>query len=233
MSCEYYHRLLHLNRPGERTKLETDELAHHLRTCEQCAALEQQIAGTDEYVDRLKARQPVVPRPEILTEHIIASVTPRSSVQGGVLDGIRDFLFMTSTRYAFAASVCLAVSVFMFQYSSLLNSVHLLEERIAEGRRAGPGATVTYTLDRESIRRTGALSLLQPILDPDDYSLENGDITVQKTVVDSYVTRIDTRRLQMLASAYGVSMPAQKMENIVHQLKAAAAVKLRLDVEGG
>ncbi len=233
MNCEYYHRLLHLNRSGERTKRETEELAHHLRTCEQCAALEQQLAGPNEYVDRLKACQLVVPDPEILTEHIIASVTPRSTAHASFLGTILDFLLMTRTRYAFAAFVCLAVSVFVYQYGSLLNSVHLLEERIAEGSRPGPGTTITYTLDRESVRRTGALPLLQSIVDPDDYALENGDITVQKEVVDSYATRIDTQRLQRLASAYGLAMPAHRMKNIVHQLKAAAAVKLRLDVEGG
>jgi hypothetical protein len=184
-------------------------------------------------VDRLRSRQPVVPHPEILAEKIIASVTPPSTAQVRVLGTILDFVLMARTRYAFAASVCLSVGVFLYQYGSLLNSVHLLEERIAEGSRPGPGTTITYTLDRESVRRTGALRLLQSIVDPDDYALENGDITVQKEVVDSYATRIDTRRIQRLAAAHGLAMPADRMENIVHQLKAAAAVKLRLDVEGG
>ncbi|MGB6033435.1 MAG: hypothetical protein WBH55_11430 [Bacteroidota bacterium] len=236
MKCEDYERLIHLSRPGERTEREEEELTRHLQVCGRCAQLHQQMSRAGDYIDRLKSVTPAVPHPEGLTDRIVAAIgaaqlTPARAQSLPEL--LYAFLMRPSVRYAYVAAVSLAVSLFLYQLVSLVSSLHALEQRMEQDVRPRPRAAVTYTVDRESLRRTGAMELLQPVLGSDDYSLSNGDVVVRKRSLEAYAAKTDVRKLRRLVSTYGLDMPEARIESLLDELKSSAVVQLRLYAEGG
>jgi len=194
------------------------------------------MSRTDDYIDRLKSVTPVVPRPEILRDRIMAAIAPApvTPTRAQTLPQlISAFLMRPSVRYAYVGAVCVAVGLFLYQQVSLISSLHTLEQRMEQSVRPRVRAAVTYTVDSESLRRTGALELLQPVLDPEDYTLSNGDVVVKKRSLEAYAGKTDVRKLRRLASTYGLDMPEARIMSLLDELKNSAVVQLRLDAEGG
>jgi hypothetical protein len=236
MQCGDYERLIHLSGAGERTAEEEQHLARHLRTCPRCAEMQEQMERTDTYIGRLRGLSPAVPRPGLLTDRILAAIDPLPAKHARpweVLDVLQTILMKPTVRYVYAAAIILAVGLFLYQQVSLVNSLQALERRMEEGGRLRPRASVTYTVSTESLRRTGAMGLLRPLLDSGDYRLTNGDVSVRKQTLEPYATRANLRQLRKLAYAYGIKMPDVRMESLLDELKRSAVVQLRLDAEGG
>ncbi len=236
MECADYERLIHLSRPGERNEREEEELARHLRVCGRCAQLHLEMSRTDDYIDGLRSRKPALPHPELLTDRILAAIAPRQGTPSrarAVFEMLHALLMRPSVRHAYAAAVSVAVALFLYEQVSLVKSLHRLEQRMEESVRPRVGAAVTYTLDSHTLRRTGALELLRPILDTGDYRLRNGDLLVRKESIEAYASKTSLQRLRNLASAYGIDVPEGRIETLLDDLKGAASVQLRLDMEGG
>jgi hypothetical protein len=191
---------------------------------------------TDLYTRRLRAHVPVVPEPEVLTDRILAAIGPGQATSARpttVSDILRGILMKPSVRYAYAAAVSLAVGLFLYQQVSLVISLQTLEHRMEGRERPRPRAAVTYTVNSESLRGTGALGLLEPLVDPREYRLRNGDLSVKKASLEAYATGTNLRTFRRLASALGLDLPEARMESLFDELKRSAVVQLRLDAEGG
>ena len=236
MECADYERLIHLSRDGERTEEEDRGLARHLQSCPRCAELQRQMGATEAYIERLRSLRPAVPHPESLTDRILAATRaaqPGSARRGTLRDALYAILMRPTIRYAYAATVALAVGFFLYQQASLVVSLQALERRMEGRDRVRPRPSVTYTVSSESLRRTGVLGALRPLLDPGDYRLTNGELSVKKDSLESYATGANLQQLRRLASAYGIDIPDVRVESLVDELKRSAVVQLKLDAEGG
>ena len=100
MNCERYQRLLHLNRLGEMSKQEADDLRQHLRQCEHCSLEWRRIQRAEEFLDPLRSFSPAPPNPGQLTADIMRRV--REEVSGeptrNIVDRILDFFLIPSVR---------------------------------------------------------------------------------------------------------------------------------------
>ena len=147
MSCERYQRLLHLNRSGEISTQEADELRQHLRLCERCALEFQRIERADGFIDRLAAFSPVPKNPEQLTTDILRRVRAESTTSRPLtpFDRILDFFLIPSVRYSSVTIVVLITLTFATQVVMMMDDISNLERHMASPIRMET-AEATYSL---------------------------------------------------------------------------------------
>jgi anti-sigma factor RsiW len=232
MSCERYQRLLHLNRSGEISPEEADDLRKHLRLCEPCTLEMQRIEKADGFIDRLSAVILTPKNPEQLTADILrrvrASVTPRPQ---NPINCILDFFLLPVVRYSATALVLLITGTFMTQVFTTMNSISNLERRMASPVRTN-ATEITYSVRSKTLQEVASSQRGQSLKDNLALTVSNDRIDVSAKKVDSFLSG---QQLNDLSAALGSSVfgvDKKTIEKIVNEIKATAESTFRFRPEG-
>ena len=233
MSCERYQRLLHLNRSGEISKHEADELRQHLRLCEKCSLDLQRIERADGFIDRLSAFSPTPGNPDKLTADILRRVRAESSAPkpSNPLDRLLDFFLLPSVRYATGTIVLLITITFMTQLIVVMNNISDLEHRMASPVRTTT-AEATYTMQSKTLQGVAESERGKFLKENVSFTVTNDRIDVPVKDVDTFLTDYNLRNLPAILGASALGIDQKTLEKIVTEVKATAERSFRLDGKG-
>jgi anti-sigma factor RsiW len=233
MNCEHYQRLLHLNRPGEISPQEADDLRKHLRLCERCTLELKRIGRADEFFDRL-ARIPLTPaHPEQLTADVLRRVRAESVVSRprNRVDHILDFFLIPVVRYSAVTLVLLVVGTLMAQLFTTMNSISNLEQRMA-GPTRSHATEVTYSMRSKTLQDVASSQRGQSLRDNLALTVTNDRIDVSAKKVDSFLSGQDLNSLSAILGSTVFGIDRNTVEKIVAEIKASAESTFRLRPEG-
>jgi len=233
MSCERYQRLLHLNRAGEISGHEADELRQHLRLCEKCSLKLQRIERADGFIDRLVAFSPTPKNPEELTADILRRVRAESASPKPLnpLDRVLDFFLLPSVRYSTVAIISLIVLTSATQLVMMLNDISNLEQRMASPVRRD-ATEATYTMQSKTLQGVATSDRGRSIKENLSLTVTNDRIDVSAKDVDAFLSDPGLRNLPTVVGASVLGIDKKTLEKIVNEIKATAERSFRLDGKG-
>ena len=233
MSCERYQRLLHLNRSGEISKHEADDLRQHLRLCEECSLELQRIERADGFIDRLGAFSPTPKNPEKLAADILRRVRAESASPKPLnpLDRILDFFLLPSVRYSTVAIISLIVLTSATQLVMMLNDISNLEQRMASPVRHD-ATEATYTMQSKTLQEVATSDRSRSIKENLSLTVTNDRIDVSAKDVDAFLSDPGLRNLPTVVGASVLGIDKKTLEKIVNEVKATAERSFRLDGKG-
>jgi predicted anti-sigma-YlaC factor YlaD len=142
MNCRQARRLLHLDRPGERTEREERNLQEHLATCASCAAEADGAHRLREHEGHL--RSATVPVPDL------------SDVRARVLTAIAAPAQRTSghraPRLAYALTLAVTIAWFGVEQWRVQTAHEMLSERAARSNPETVGPQLVYRVDAAHAR---------------------------------------------------------------------------------
>lgn len=147
MNCRTSRRLMHLDRPGERTERETLELSEHLKHCSDCSA---EALKLGQYADlELRLRSATEPVPDL------SDVRARVLIATAPLEPRRP-IGHRAPRFAYA--IALAAILAWFGGEQWLNrTAHAtLVERSAHPTAPAAGPQIVYSVDAREARKLAA-----------------------------------------------------------------------------
>ena len=196
MSCEYYKKLLHLNRPGELTDWQQQKLQKHLRKCPECSALMQKILKFDEVVTMYKEKKPVLSDPKVLTHNIIQEIKkPNVSEvieKRSIFEYIQNIFSKSRFRYSAAAVASVLLLIFLTQQMYIVNKIGSLEAKIS-----------SISSDRETLENTIEISsdTIRELFDISKFpQIKNNRIYRQ--VIDGETVTVDMNTLRLWMEKY-------------------------------
>ncbi|MCX6143288.1 MAG: zf-HC2 domain-containing protein [Ignavibacteriales bacterium] len=233
MSCERYQRLLHLNRSGEISKHEADELRQHLRLCEKCSLELQRIERADGFIDHLGDFSPSPKNPEKLTADILRRVRAESAAPKPLnpLNRFLDFFLLPSVRYSTVAIISLVILTSATQLVMMLNDVSNLEQRMASPVRHD-ATEATYTMQSKTLQEVAKSERGRPIKENVSLTVTNDRIDVSAKKVDTFLSDYNLRNLSTVLGASALGIDKKTLEKIVNEVKATAERSFRLDGKG-
>lgn len=233
MSCERYQRLLHLNRPGEISGQEAEELRQHVRLCERCALELQRIERADRFVNRLTAFSPSPGDPEKLTADILRGVRIEATTPRTVNSFHRflDFFQVPSVRYSSVAIVLLVATTFMAQLITVLNDISDLERRMTSPAR-NEAVEATYTMRSKTLREVAQTNQGQTLQGEVSLVVTNDQIDVPVKNVDALLSGVGVKNLPAIIAGAALHIDKKTLEKIVNEIKATAELSFRVRHEG-
>ena len=235
MNCDDYQRLLHLNRSGELSAQEAEDLRSHLRLCEKCTLEYQRIQRADELLDPVAAVTPALNNPETLTANIMRGVrdASRSPERRGLLDPLLDFFLPPLVRYAAAVAVLLIVSTFLYQLMTTLNKVASVEQQMASvsGQRTAIPQP-TYTAESKTLEELAKTKDVKAAAETLPVTVKGGQIEVSTRALESIVPIYDLRTVSAAVGSSALHIDKKTLEKIINEVKATAESTLRAGREG-
>jgi hypothetical protein len=233
MSCERFQRLLHLNRSGEISRQEADELRQHVRLCERCALELQRIERADGFIDRLGAFSPAPKNPEKLTADILRRVRAESTAPKplNTIYRILDVFLVPSVRYSTLAIVLLVTMTFMTQLLTMLNGISDLEQRMASPIR-NEATEATYTMQSTTLRDVTRSETGKPLQNGVSLTVTNDRIDVPVKDADTFLSGSNLRNLPAILGTAALQIDKKTVEKIVNEVKATAELTFRVRHEG-
>ncbi len=233
MSCERYRRLLHLNRSGEISKQEADELRQHVRLCERCAIELQRIERTDGFIDRLGTYSPAPANAEKLTSEILRRVRAEASAPRALttVDRLLDFFLLPSVRYSTVAIVLFISATFMTQLLTMLNDISDLEQRMISPMR-NEAAEATYTMQSKTLQEAAQSETGKPLRENVSVAVANDRIDVPVKDVDTFLSGNNLRSLPAILGTAALQIDKKTFDKIVNEVKATAELTFRIRHEG-
>ncbi len=233
MSCKRYQRLLHLNRSGEISAQEADELRQHVRLCERCALEFQRIERADGFIDCLGAFVPSPGNPEKLTADILRRVRAESAAprQLDAFDRVLDFFLIPSVRYSAVALVLLLTLTFMTQLLMVMNDISHLEQRMASPIR-NEAARAIYTMQSKTLQEVAKSETGKSLQENVSLTVTNDRIDVPVKDVDMFLSGNTLRGLPAFLGTAALRIDKKTLEKIVNEVKATAELTFRVRHEG-
>ncbi|MDP2887092.1 MAG: zf-HC2 domain-containing protein [Ignavibacteria bacterium] len=220
MSCERYQRLLHLNRSGEISKQEADDLRQHLRLCEKCSLEFQRIQRGDEFIDRLGSFSPAPTNAGKLTADILRRVRAESTKPRSInaLDRVLDFFLIPGVRYSAVVVISFVGTAFVLQSLILLDDISNLENRMVSlsGQRTG----AVYSARSETLREVAQSAKAQPLTGTLPFTVTNGRIQVPAKIVDLYLNNNTLKNLPVIIGTSALRVDPKTLEKIVGEIRA-------------
>jgi hypothetical protein len=233
MSCKRYQRLLHLNRSGEISTQEADELRQHVRLCERCAIELQRIERADGFINRLGEFSPAPTHPERLTADILRRVRAESTAPQplNAFDRILDFFLIPSVRYTTVAIVMMVTLTFMAQLVTMLNDISDLEHHMASPIR-NDATEATYTMQSKTLLGVAKSETGKSLQENVSVTVKNGSIDVPVKDVDTFLSDSNLRNLPAILGTAALQIDRKTLEKIVNEVKATAELTFRVRHEG-
>jgi len=220
MSCEQYQRLLHLNRSGEISKQEADDLRQHLRLCEKCSLEFQRIQRADGFIDRLGSFSPTPTNAEKLTADILRRVREKASGDPArnIVDRILDFFLIPGVRYSAVVVISCVGTAFVLQSLILLDDISNLENRMVSlsGQRTG----AVYSARSETLREVAQSATAQPLTGTLPFTVTDGRIRVPAKIVDLYLNNNTLWNLPVIVGTSALRLDRRTLEKIVGEIRA-------------
>ena len=228
MSCEQYQRLLHLNRSGEISKQEADDLRQHLGLCEKCSLEFQRIQRADGFIDRLGSFSPTPTNAEKLTADILRRVREKASGDPArnIVDRILDFFLIPGVRYSAVVVISCVGTAFVLQSLILLDDISNLENRMVSlsGQRTG----AVYSARSETLREVAQSAKAQPLTGTLPFTATDGRIQVPARIVDLYLNNNTLRNLPVIIGTSAFRVDRKTLEKIVGEIRATVELTFHI-----
>lgn len=135
MSCKKYQKLLHLNRVGELTMRQHEQLERHLKNCENCLKEKQKIEETDFVINSISRVKPIISEPEKLTDDIIGRIKQVSSRKSNIRQSSRieillNYFSIPRVRLGLVCALLLFIMTSFIHESLILGRISRLEQRV-------------------------------------------------------------------------------------------------------
>lgn len=224
---------MHLNRPGEISSQEAEELRQHVRLCERCALELQRIERAGAFTDRLGAYTPAPVNPEKLTADILRSVRAQSIAPQppGIVGRLLDFFFIPSVRYAAVTVILLVSATSATQLVMVLNDISDLEHQMAAPLR-GTTTEAAYTAQSKTLQTVAQSEANKSITTSLSLTLTNDRIDVSAKDADTFLTRYNLDNLSSILGSAALRVDSKTLEKIVNEVKTTAALTFRVRREG-
>lgn len=228
MSCERYQQLLHLNRPGELSPTDADDLHQHLARCEGCSLEWRRIQRATELLNPLTSYSPAPPSQEKLTSDIMRRVreAEASGPSQSMVDRILDFFLIPAVRYSTVATILAVVMTLTIQSLTLLSQISDLERRIGSTARRDAGAT--YTMHSETLRGVVKSEKIQSPTGGGPFAVTNGQVEISAKAVDSFLSAAHLRNLPAIIGSSALQVDQETLQKIVNEIKATAKLTFRV-----
>jgi hypothetical protein len=227
MSCERYQQMLHLNRSGEVSAEDADDLRQHLTRCETCSLEWRRIQHADKFLNPLRTFSPALAGPEKLTADIMRRVREAAlrEPSQSIIDRILDFFLIPAVRYTAVATILGVLVMLIFQSFTLLNQISNLEQRMISmpGHRAG----ATYTVRSETLQEVTESEKIQSFAGSAPLMLGNGRIQVPAKDVDAFLSDSNLRDLPAIIGWSALRIDQKTLEKIISEIKATAELTFR------
>jgi hypothetical protein len=220
MSCERYQRLLHLNRSGEVSEKDADDLRQHLTHCELCSLEWRRIQRAEEFLDPLRSFSPAPSNAGQLMADIMRRVREEASGEPtrNIVDRILDFFLIPSVRYSVVVVISFVGTAFVLQSLILLDDISNLENRMVSlsGQRTG----AVYSARSETLREVAQSAKAQPLTATLPFTVTDGHIQVPAKIVDLYLNNNTLRNLPMIIGTSAFRVDRKTLEKIVGEIRA-------------
>ena len=220
MSCERYQQLLHLNRPGEISAVDADDLRQHLAHCESCSLEWRRVQRADKFLEPLRSFSPTPPGPEMLTADIMRRVRDTASTgsQRSIIDRILDIFLVPGVRYSAVAAISVVIMSLVAQSLFLLDDISSLENRMVSAsiRRAA----AVYTARSETLRRVAESEQAQPIVRNLPLTVNGGYIRAQGGRIDDFLSDGSLRKLPAIIGSSALRVDPKTLEKIIGEIRA-------------
>ena len=235
MNCKDYQRLLHLNRTGEISAREAEELRQHLRRCEKCTLEYRRIQRAGELVDRVASFTPTHKSPEKLTAAIMRSVRAESASpkHNDTVTQILDFFLQPAVRYGTVVAVLLIISTFMYQLMTTLDAIATVEQQMAlisDQTSAVPHST--YTAESKTLEEVAKSKDVRSVAGALPVAVKGSQIEVSATTLESIAPIYDLRAVTVAIGSSALHIDKKTLEKIIGEVKATAESTLRAGREG-
>ena len=235
MNCRDYQRMLHLNRTGEISAREAEDLRQHLRLCEKCTLEYQRIQRADELVDRIASVTPAHRNPEKLTADIMRSVREESAspMEADVLTQILDFFLQPAARTATVAIILLIISTFMYQLMATLDGVSGVEQQmVLISSQTSVFPQPTYTAESKTLGEVAKSKDVKSVAQTLPVTVRGSQIEVPAKALESIIPIYDLRTVSAVIGSSALHIDKETFEKIVNEMKATAELTLRFSREG-
>ena len=235
MSCTYFQQLLHLNRTGELSGKEAEELREHLRLCESCSLEFQRIQRADHFINRLTLFSPVPRNEEQLTAAIMQRVrrSAAPSVPAGLADRILDLFIKPPVRFAAAAVIVLILFTFGIQLYTTLNSIADLEFQMASVRgRASSAGEPTITAQSSTLQEVTRSKSGRSVADELSLTASDGRIEVPEKNVQSVLSMYNMGVVSATVDSSVLHLDRKTLEKIIIEIRSTAARTIRAGGHG-
>ena len=170
MNCTESLRLMHLNRPDERSERETRSLLEHLAGCAKCAREARELEALHGMEGRLRRARVPVPDLSDVRSNVLRRIAPPASRREG---------WSLIPRFAYAAAVAGVCAWFIFGQWSIRHSHTDLNRRVLPEPSSAVGPQIVYRVDAEALRSlAGSTPSLAGTFDP-----AGGDIEIPQSTV--------------------------------------------------
>lgn len=147
MNCRTSRRLMHLDRPGERTERETANLREHLNHCPNCSAEASKIEQAAELEQRLRSAHIPVPDLTGVRTRVLVAI---SGPEPGLTFRPR------AARFAYALALTAVLAWFGGEQWLIRSSHAALVERSVHPVPPAAGPQIVYSVDAGEARRLAA-----------------------------------------------------------------------------
>lgn len=227
MSCKRYQQLLHLNRTGEISEADAENLRVHLARCQQCSHEWRRLQRADELLRPMKSFTPPPPDPEKLTADIMRRVrgTTETESSPGVVNRILDLFLIPGIRYSAAAFITAVTLAFTFQSLTLLNQISALEQRMSSWTSRDREAA--YTSHSETLREVVQSEKIHSPTAGMSFDPVNGRLRVPANDVDAFLSPANLQRLSSIIGSSALQVDHKTIEKIVGEIKATVKLSFR------
>lgn len=235
MSCRHFQRLLHLNRTGDISAREADDLRHHLRLCEKCSLEYRRVQRADEFLDRLGAYSPVPKNPEELTASIVRRVRVEASLprRTDLLSRTLDFFLLPAVRFAAVACIFAVISAFMAQLIGTLNDVTGLERQMASVTDRTPAAPEPmYVVQSQTFQNVAKSTDVKEMARTMSLTMSDGHIEVSGKDAETILSLYNLGRVSASVSASALHIDRKTLDRIINEVKATAELTFRTGRQG-
>jgi hypothetical protein len=144
MKCDNIKKLIYLNYI-ELSEKERKLIKVHLSKCDSCSEFEKSIIKSGSILKRIKAIEPELTYPQVLTADIMESVRGKVKEDNFTLLKriILDFLLSKKIRIAALVTVFGLISLFSYQQFFIIHKLNQMEKKIAVGS-GNTANTITY-----------------------------------------------------------------------------------------
>jgi len=217
MNCKQFDRLLHLNRPGELSKLEAELLISHLKTCERCALEKQRIEHADELIERARGIVILPSNAEKLIAATMRGVRAAASKPSWspAIESILDFFWQPGVRLCAITLVLAAVGTFSYQFLNMFNSIYELEQAVRQGTQRPPMSATAYSFDSKAVKELTGSKQLQALLPAGQYRLSDDQIVVRHSGIASILSAVELRSFTTNIAASVLHIEKSKLDKIV------------------
>jgi hypothetical protein len=226
MNCKQFDRLLHLNRPGELSALETELLISHLKTCERCALEKVRIEQADILIERARRTVPFPSNPDQLIAATMRGLRAATSKPwwSPAFESILDFFWHPGVRLSAFAFVLVAFGTFSFQFLDMFNSIYELEQSVHQRTLRPPISATAYSVDPGAVKDLTDSKKLQALLPAGQYRVSDGQIIVRQSDIASILSAVELRSLTTNIAASVLHIEKSKLDRIVENISKHATM---------